>query len=70
MGNVIACLIAFIVGVGLAAGISYANINQDLMDKATKSCDINGGLATLRSNMWNDRTVICNNGAQFNKFGE
>lgn len=66
----IACIIAFVAGVGFTAEMSYSNVNPDQINKAITLCQPNNGLGTLRSNMWNERTVICVNGAVFEKFGE
>ncbi|MNT55506.1 hypothetical protein D3C71_1836130 [compost metagenome] len=70
MNGVIGTLIGIMVGAGFTAGLSYSNLNPTQFNQATELCSTNGGVGSVRSNMWNDRTVICVNGATFENFGE
>lgn len=70
MQGAIGFIVGLVAGIGIVAGISYSNLNLGDMEKAKVLCQTNGGVLTLRSNMWNDRTLICINGAQFYKLGE
>lgn len=63
-------ILSVVLGVCLTAQLSYADLNPEQFGQATKLCESNTGVASVRSNMWNERTVICNNGAVFEKFGE
>ncbi|MNV42711.1 hypothetical protein D3C71_1343960 [compost metagenome] len=70
MEGPIGFIIGIVVGVGFTCGVSFSNIQPDQINQAVTLCTPNGGMATLRSNMWNERTVICINGAKFVNFGE